>query len=104
MAQLEYIQIEKEVGGKKYKLLIEIIFYQEKGFICSTFKCDINNDGVNEIICGWSTGKIQVREESNGSIIFEQDSKKEMAKLLIGDLNNQEKKQLICCQTNGESI
>ena len=85
------------------KKVKKCLTFQEKGYICSTFKYDINNDGINEIICGWNTGKLQVREESNGTIIFEQDLKKEMSKLLLGDLNNQEKKQLICCHSNGES-
>jgi hypothetical protein len=63
---------------------------------------DINQDGMEEIICAWSTGKLQVRHENSGEIIFELDLEKEIAKLLIGDLNNTGKKQIICCTTNGE--
>jgi hypothetical protein len=54
------------------------------------------------VICGWSTGKLQVRNEQNGDILYEIELEKEIAKLLLGDLNNCGKKQIICCTTNGE--
>jgi Ciliary BBSome complex subunit 2, C-terminal len=65
---------------------------------------DINSDGQMEIICGWSTGKLQVRKEVNGDVIQEIELEKEISKLIITDLNNSGKKQIACFLVNGEVI
>lgn len=65
---------------------------------------DVNNDGQNELICGWSTGKLQIRKEANGDVIQEIELNTEISKLIIGDLNNSGKKQIACFLENGEVI
>lgn len=65
---------------------------------------DVNNDSVCELICGWSTGKIQVRKELNGDIIQEIELEREISKLIMIDLNNSGKKQIACFLENGEVI
>lgn len=65
---------------------------------------DVNNDGLNELICGWSTGKLQIRKEANGDIIQEIELNTEISKLIIADLNNSGKKQIACFLENGEVI
>lgn len=90
---------EKDNGRRRYILLSN---KQEKGCLNSCITLDINDDGFDEIICGWSTGKIQVRNEQNGDVLFELELGKEIAKVLLGDLNNSGKQQIICCTSNGE--
>lgn len=63
---------------------------------------DVDNDGIDEIICGWSTGKLQIRNIQDGRIIYEIELKNEISKLFIGDLNGSSKMQIICCLSNGE--
>lgn len=65
---------------------------------------DVNNDGIDEVICGWSTGKLQVRRENNGDIIHELQLEKEISKLIITDLNNSGKKQISCFLENGDVL
>jgi len=65
---------------------------------------DVNNDGQNELICGWSTGKLQIRKEANGDVIQEIELNTEISKLVIADLNNSGKKQIACFLENGEVI
>lgn len=65
---------------------------------------DVNNDGQNELICGWSTGKLQIRREVNGDVIQEIELNNEISKLVIADLNNSGKKQIACFLENGEVI
>ena len=63
---------------------------------------DVNNDGQNELICGWSTGKLQIRKEANGDVIQEIELNTEISKLILADLNNSGKKQISCFLENGE--
>jgi len=65
---------------------------------------DVNNDGQNELICGWSTGKLQIRKEINGDILQEFELNNHISKLAIADLNNSGKKQIACFLENGEVI
>jgi len=65
---------------------------------------DVNNDGHNELVCGWSTGKLQIRKEANGDVIQEIELNFEISKLILGDLNNSGKKQIACFLENGEVI
>ncbi len=65
---------------------------------------DVNNDGQNELVCGWSTGKLQIRKEANGDVIQEIELNFEISKLILGDLNNSGKKQIACFLENGEVI
>ncbi len=65
---------------------------------------DINNDGQKELICGWSSGKLQIRKEINGDIIQELELNTDISKLIIADLNNSGKKQIACFLANGEVI
>lgn len=75
---------------------------KEKGILTSSVAYDINGDGVKELFCGWSTGKLQVRNEETGDVMHEKDFEKPISKLLVGDLNNMNKDQIICCNSSGD--
>ena len=47
-----------------------IIFVQSKHQPMCLHSFDLNNDGVPELITGWSSGKIDVRSLETGNVIF----------------------------------
>ena len=49
---------------------IIIIFVQSKHQPMCLHSFDLNNDGVPELITGWSSGKIDVRSLETGNVIF----------------------------------
>jgi Bardet-Biedl syndrome 2 protein len=75
---------------------------KEKGQLNSVVSKDFNNDGYEEIICGLSSGKLQIRAEKNGDILYEVILKNEISKLLLGDLNSSGEDQIVLCTSNGE--
>jgi len=75
---------------------------KQKGILNSCLCFDLNNDGVAEIICGLSTGKIQIRSEQKGDVLYEIELSSPIAKILLGDLNNSGFDQIICCTESGE--
>jgi Bardet-Biedl syndrome 2 protein len=75
---------------------------KQKGILNSVLCVDINHDGVAEIICGLSTGKVQIRNEQKGDILYEIELKSSVSKILMADFNNSGFEQIICCTENGE--
>lgn len=49
---------------------ITIIFVQSKHQPMCLHSFDLNNDGVPELITGWSSGKMDVRSLETGNVIF----------------------------------
>ena len=79
--------------------------FKEKGFVSSIIVSDFNQDKSYEILCGWSTGKIQMREGSSGKIIFETDIAKQICKMLYGSFvvqGNRRTNDILCFTSNGE--
>jgi Bardet-Biedl syndrome 2 protein len=82
---------------------------KEKGYVTSILVIDFNRDNYYEILCGWSTGKLQMLETSQGRILIETDLNKPIAKMfydniLLGSSNNIYNKynQLLVLTNNGE--
>ena len=82
---------------------------KEKGYVTSILVIDFNKDNYYEILCGWSTGKLQMLETSQGRILIETDLNKPIAKMfydniLLGSSNNIYNKynQLLVLTNNGE--
>ena len=82
---------------------------KEKGYVTSILVIDFNKDNYYEILCGWSTGKLQMLETSQGRILIETDLNKSIAKMfydniLLGSSNNIYNKynQLLVLTNNGE--
>lgn len=63
---------------------------------------DLNNDGVPELITGWSNGKIDARSERNGEVIFKDNLPSAIAGIVQGDYRLDGKEELICCSVDGE--
>ena len=78
---------------------------KEKGYVSSIIVNDFNQDRNYEILCGWSTGKIQMRDGNNGKVLLELDTGKEICKMLYDNLvvnNSKKPNDILCFTTNGE--
>ena len=78
---------------------------KEKGYVCTIIVSNFNQEKTYEILCGWSTGKIQMREGANGKIILETDIGKQICKMLYTSFvinNNRKKSDILCFTSNGE--
>ena len=80
---------------------------KEKGFVSSMIVNDFYQNKNYEILCGWSTGKIQMRDGNNGRVLLELDIGKQICKVLYDSLNitnnpNKIKKDILFFTTNGE--
>jgi Bardet-Biedl syndrome 2 protein len=46
---------------------------------------DLDEDGVPEILSGWHSGKFEVRNVENGSLVYKDNLTNQVAKVLVGD-------------------
>ncbi|KAL5479576.1 hypothetical protein EMCRGX_G023116 [Ephydatia muelleri] len=63
---------------------------------------DINNDGVPELIVGWSSGKLDIRNSQTGEVIFKDTFSSHIAGIVQADYRMDGKEELICCSVDGE--
>ena len=50
--------------------VLSCILLQSKNQPICMHSFDINNDGVPEVIVGWSSGKLDIRNSQTGEVIF----------------------------------
>ncbi len=63
---------------------------------------DLDGDGIPELIAGWSNGKVEVRHENNGSIIYKDQFSSGVSSIVKADYRMDGKEEIICCSYNGE--
>nr|XP_047128260.1 Bardet-Biedl syndrome 2 protein isoform X2 [Hydra vulgaris] len=63
---------------------------------------DLDDDGVPELITGWSNGKVDGRSDRTGEVIFKQNLSSAIAGVLDADYRMDGKNQLIVCSMDGE--
>ncbi|XP_014783640.1 Bardet-Biedl syndrome 2 protein isoform X1 [Octopus bimaculoides] len=63
---------------------------------------DINNDGVPELITGWNNGKVDVRNDRTGEVLFKDNFPSSVAGIVQGAYTQLGKEQMICCSVDGE--
>ncbi|XP_046405847.1 Bardet-Biedl syndrome 2 protein-like isoform X2 [Ischnura elegans] len=63
---------------------------------------DIDGDGVEELITGWSNGKIDARNSRSGDIVFTEHMNDGVAGIAKADLMLSGKDDLVCCSENGD--
>ena len=63
---------------------------------------DLNGDGVEELISGWSNGKFEVRSERTGETLFKETFAAPISAILCSDFRNNGKEEVICCTADGE--
>uniref|UniRef100_A0A673JBW3 BBSome complex member BBS2 n=1 Tax=Sinocyclocheilus rhinocerous TaxID=307959 RepID=A0A673JBW3_9TELE len=75
---------------------------KSKNHAMSIHAFDLNDDGVVELITGWSNGKIDARSDRTGEVIFKDNFSSSVAGVVEGDYRMDGQIQLICSSVEGE--
>uniref|UniRef100_H2YY39 BBSome complex member BBS2 n=1 Tax=Ciona savignyi TaxID=51511 RepID=H2YY39_CIOSA len=75
---------------------------KSKNQVMAIHSFDLDGDGVPELITGWSNGKIDVRSNSTGEVMFKDNMTSAVAGIVDADYRLDGKNQLICCSVDGE--
>lgn len=65
-------------------------------------KYDLNGDGKEELITGWSNGKMDARNSITGEVIFRDVLSTSIAGIVIGDYRRAGISQIIVVSISGE--
>lgn len=76
--------------------------FQSKNIIQYLASYDLDGDGVDELITGWSNGKIDARNSKTGEIIFKENFSHGIAGIIAGDYRRAGRNQLIIISQTGE--
>ncbi|CAB4058065.1 BBS2 [Lepeophtheirus salmonis] len=68
----------------------------------SIFGFDIDGDGVEELVTGWSSGKLDARNNRSGEVIFKDNFNHPVAGITKADYRSDGKMQLVVCGSEGE--
>jgi len=63
---------------------------------------DVTGDGNDELVCGWSNGKIDARSMETGDVVFKDSMQNCIAGLIVADYRLDGTLQLIACSVDGE--
>eukprot|EP01006_Ploeotia_vitrea_P021632 TRINITY_DN54054_c0_g1_i1.p1 TRINITY_DN54054_c0_g1~~TRINITY_DN54054_c0_g1_i1.p1 ORF type:complete len:720 (-),score=84.74 TRINITY_DN54054_c0_g1_i1:1591-3750(-) len=63
---------------------------------------DLDSDGVPELISGWRNGKLEVRSEKNGEIIYRDQFQGPVSAIVIADYRLDGRKEVIACAHSGQ--
>ena len=63
---------------------------------------DFNNDGKCDVVLGFENGRIEVRDDLAGNIIFKKTFGSAISKIMYEDFRMHGSKQIIICTTDGE--
>ena len=63
---------------------------------------DLDGDGVNELISGWSHGRLEVRHPDTGELVFKDKFAQAVAGVIVGDLRGKGSDCVIACSAGGE--
>ena len=75
---------------------------KSKHTIHSLSSFDLDGDGVNELVSGWSHGRLEVRNQQTGELVYKDKFSAPVAAVLSGDLRGEGAVQLIACGADGE--
>mmetsp|Transcript_51970 Transcript_51970/g.86425 ORF Transcript_51970/g.86425 Transcript_51970/m.86425 type:complete len:704 (+) Transcript_51970:55-2166(+) len=63
---------------------------------------DLDADGVPELISGWSNGKIEVRNDRTGEVIFKDHFTTPVSAIVQADYRLDGRTEVICCSADGQ--
>ena len=63
---------------------------------------DLDGDGLNELVSGWSHGRLEVRHQETGELVYKDKFSAGLASVLVGDLRGEGKREIIACSVTGE--
>ncbi|XP_066996854.1 Bardet-Biedl syndrome 2 protein [Anabrus simplex] len=85
-----------------YEKLQRLWRVKSKNRAVAIYGYDLDGDGVEELITGWSNGKIDARSSRTGEVIFKDNLNHAIAGIVEGDYRLLGKNDLICCSVDGE--
>jgi len=63
---------------------------------------DLDNDGIPELIAGWENGKVEVRNEKTGEVMYKDYFQAPIASLVSADYRLDGRNTLMCLTTEGD--
>lgn len=63
---------------------------------------DLNGDGVPELVAGWSSGRLEVRLDTTGFLVYKDKMAASVASLLATDYRMDGRMQIVAVGTDGE--
>uniref|UniRef100_A0A7S3VM43 Bardet-Biedl syndrome 2 protein homolog n=1 Tax=Dunaliella tertiolecta TaxID=3047 RepID=A0A7S3VM43_DUNTE len=75
---------------------------KSKHNVCAISSYDLDGDGVPELICGWSNGRVEVRQRDTGALVHRDNLSCPVSSILTGDYRGDKKLELIVCGQQGE--
>ncbi|CAF1628296.1 unnamed protein product [Didymodactylos carnosus] len=63
---------------------------------------DVDGDGVQELLTGWSSGKVDARSDRTGEVIFKDSLGTSVAGIVRADYRMNGEELVICCSNDGE--
>lgn len=75
---------------------------KENGYATSILVKDFNRDSIDEILCGWSNGKVQLISQDKGKVLVQIEIKQTLSRILYGSFSPNESEHLIVLSEKGE--
>ncbi|XP_063718376.1 Bardet-Biedl syndrome 2 protein homolog isoform X2 [Symsagittifera roscoffensis] len=75
---------------------------KSKNMALSLVAFDVNGDGQLELVAGWSSGKMDVRDSQSGEVVFKDTLPAACAGLVVGDYTGSGRQELVCCTIEGD--
>mmetsp|Transcript_63574 Transcript_63574/g.170112 ORF Transcript_63574/g.170112 Transcript_63574/m.170112 type:complete len:716 (-) Transcript_63574:13-2160(-) len=88
-----------EMSGNKLKRKWRV---KSKHRVCAMAIFDMQQTGNYDVIIGWSNGRIEVRQEASGEVVFKDSFDAPLAGVLVCDLRLDGREQVLACSQDGE--
>eukprot|EP00397_Hematodinium_sp_SG-2012_P023808 GEMP01024761.1.p1 GENE.GEMP01024761.1~~GEMP01024761.1.p1 ORF type:complete len:710 (+),score=124.12 GEMP01024761.1:179-2308(+) len=75
---------------------------KSKTYVGALCAFDIDQDGQKELAIGWSNGKIEIRDPTNGEVKFKDHFQDSIAAVVAADYRNDGKETLMAVSANGD--
>tara|TARA_B110001452_G_scaffold141043_1_gene117280 strand:+ start:1700 stop:2617 length:918 start_codon:yes stop_codon:yes gene_type:complete len=75
---------------------------KSKHDVCAITGFDLDGDGVPEVISGWANGKLEVRSDTTGDLIYKDNLGGAISAIVTSDYRSDGHTELIVCSADGE--
>lgn len=75
---------------------------KSKNHVTAFTAYDLDGDGVPEVVTGWSSGKLEVRNDRTGATVYKDNFSGPVSALLKADYRKDGGEDMLCCSLDGE--